>query len=77
MVTEMSNFIVWTQFPIAFTEVSNVSVGAIQYNESITSIDVSNVSVTTIKTLNQYAFTWGTIGDGVNYVFVTTIAIGW
>ena len=77
MVTEMSNFIVWTSFPIAFTEVSNVSVGAIQYNESITSIDVSNVSVTTIKTLNQYAFTWGTIGDGVNYVFVTTIAIGW
>ena len=77
MVTEMSNFIVWTSFPIAFTEVSNVSVGAIQYNESITSIDVSNVSVTTIKTLNQYGFTWGAIGDGVNYVFVTTIAIGW
>lgn len=77
MATEMSNFIVWTSFPIAFTEVSNVSVGAIQYNDFITRIDVSTVSITTLKTLNQYAFTWGEIGDGVDYVFVTTIAIGW
>ena len=75
MATEMSNFIVWTSFPIAFTEVSNVSVGAI--HDFITRIDVSTVSITTLKTLNQYAFTWGEIGDGVDYVFVTTIAIGW
>lgn len=73
----MSNFIVWTSFPIAFTEVSNVLVGAIQYNENITANDIMNVSITTLKTLNQYAFTWGYIGDGVNYVFVTTVAIGW